>query len=165
MIPFTVKLYQKDSDISETLHIIKKFKTMLHTASILVTVWHTLCMEWKVYLMLNVGRIKVFFPCWNMDNILFYYSSFCAVGFVEFVSSLINLFSCFSQQVCSPFEKEKRKERKKKQKSIWMWAKWDLNFSIHWTLKYVSPYGIILTSSFTTEQKISNYICITPKDN
>jgi hypothetical protein len=134
----------------------KIIKTMLHTASILVTVWHTLPMEWKVYLTLNIEGLSFFFPAETWAT-FFYYSSFCAVGFVEFVSSLINLFSCLSQQVCSLFKKKTQNFHECGLSEIW-------TSQIIGLLKYVSPYCIILTSSFTTEQKISNYICVTPKD-
>ena len=56
-------------------------------------------------------RVEVFIPAETWTKFLFYFFSFHAVNVVEFVFSVINLFSCFSQQVCSPFEKEEEEKK------------------------------------------------------
>jgi hypothetical protein len=55
--------------------------------------------------------LRFFFPA---ETFFFTTPPSVLLVFFEFVSSLINLFSCFSQQVYSRFEKEKRKRKNPK---------------------------------------------------
>jgi hypothetical protein len=70
-------------------------------------------MEWKECWTFNFEGLRFLILVKHGLRFSFYFSSFFAVGFIEFVSSLINLFSCFSQQICSPFEKQKGKEKRR----------------------------------------------------
>lgn len=67
-------------------------------------------------------RVKVLFSCWKMGHFFFTTTASMLLALLSLYPVSLIYFLVSHNKFVVPLKK-----------NAWMWAKWDLNFSVHWT--------------------------------